>query len=1191
MRNIEFVKHKPVVQHEDSVGEISKAISSNPLVYDSIINFQAGERLHTIKTCNVCYTTRPVYHVTTASNLFKTLEKEEKTPVPVPDWSVNKNGVCTKCKNVKNHPSKYSGIKSKIEHLAPASQLQRHNNMHFEEVPSVLKDLSLMEEMLIRKVTVAMHVHTLKYGMFASKGHSVSIPNDMKIALELPLLPEEVGVIIIRKPGSTSKSYLVERRKVQSALDALVFGIPNGGSDTPLTPQHKFYHGPDHKSGKTLRNKYFLLRPNPYYADVTICEHRLNKLPIQKGELEGLLEYNLLDDEEDEDKGPAPNMFDKLSSDAEVTSRSAIVTPVNFDDQDEEVKKMLQKFTGTSINQNSVATAQLHNDNSKEPLRELKVAGFFSMAYPTIFVNGSCDITIKALHPVPYQEWVSHIYYNVDNRVSAHPYLKFHLMNINLKKKALDQGSFVVAQQINDIHLTVEQLLQNIQSGDNSVADKISKVGSNIPTTGPYWYQRKREVEALAFFNLKESDCLPTYFDTSSCAEHQWQALHNLIIAYYSKVKEIDIQEAVTKFNSDSKFKHALIMNNLHIVTEYFSARHANYANSVLKELFYWTDVWFRSEFAKSRGQIHSHDIYFSKTHHKIINSIMESDNVSEIPNELFKFFQTQEYDDEDEQIYSPHFVSMHPASGHETLKNNVKFWEANKNDWPPPEGTGQLPKKDSLSQELKDITTIDELNELQKDVINKVMLHGCSSSYCLRRRMVKPPKKSRVCKNSLQNKNIKEKVVQQFCRFGYGVYNKDTKTMSGKNVHPFEPKIDSNLGEKQKHPRYEGPCDHPRMVQHPMMRAVSWQGNADTQPLIERDIISLIYYVCGYACKGVPRSNDFIKTFDHILTKANPNTSLRSLAQQFLLKQVGLIDIPASMADFFNTGNHLYYSSRRYNRVGLSGSRIIKRKNDGTNEMTQVSTLDKFLCDKRRADFPDITLYDHTKKCTCPKKQPCGQDHVPLFTGIRTMPTWPVTEEYAKGQLMIHSPGTWHKVDDLMQQYETYAEAFAAFVDSPDCPKAVKIILKSVKAKYNQQQERSQKRQDKKNDHQFSNENANANIQSPPSTQPTNYSSQFSSQQSSQYLGSEDNSNSLGAAMLRDILNAFDNDALEPMSDDLPLPDGGNSFNWNQYAKDSFNKMCQFPTHSHDDMPSDCDTWLQTTIGDLEKSQYTNHC
>ena len=203
-------------------------------------------------------------------------------------------------------------------------------------------------------------------------------------------------------------------------------------------------------------------------------------------------------------------------------------------------------------------------------------------------------------------------------------------------------------------------------------------------------------------------------------------------------------------------------------------------------------------------------------------------------------------------------------------------------------------------------------------------------------------------------------------------------------------------------------------------------------------------------------------------------------------------------------------------------------------------------------------------------------------------MPTWPVTEEYAKGQLMIHSPGTWHKVDDLMQQYETYAEAFAAFVDSPDCPKAVKIILKSVKAKYNQQQERSQKRQDKKNDHQFSNENANANIQSPPSTQPTNYSSQFSSQQSSQYLGSEDNSNSLGAAMLRDILNAFDNDALEPMSDDLPLPDGGNSFNWNQYAKDSFNKMCQFPTHSHDDMPSDCDTWLQTTIGDLEKSQYT---
>ena len=80
-----------------------------------------------------------------------------------------------------------------------------------------------MEQLLIRKSTVAMHIHTLKYGMFASKGHTVSIPNEMKIAKELPLLPEEVGVIIIRKPGNNnlSKAYLVKRKNVEDALKAL----------------------------------------------------------------------------------------------------------------------------------------------------------------------------------------------------------------------------------------------------------------------------------------------------------------------------------------------------------------------------------------------------------------------------------------------------------------------------------------------------------------------------------------------------------------------------------------------------------------------------------------------------------------------------------------------------------------------------------------------------------------------------------------------------------------------------------------------------------------------------------------------------------------------------------------------------------------------------------------------------------
>ena len=66
-------------------------------------------------------------------------------------------------------------------------------------------------------------------------------------------------------------------------------------------------------------------------------------------------------------------------------------------------------------------------------------------------------------------------------------------------------------------------------------------------------------------------------------------------------------------FFTDSVVKHKLIQQNSRIVTSYFNARHINYQNTVLKELFDFQEFWGRSEFAKSRGQIHDHSEYFSK--------------------------------------------------------------------------------------------------------------------------------------------------------------------------------------------------------------------------------------------------------------------------------------------------------------------------------------------------------------------------------------------------------------------------------------------------------------------------------------------------------------------------------------------------------------------------------------------------
>ena len=98
--------------------------------------------------------------------------------------------------------------------------------MHFEKVPPFLMKLTFIEQLLIRKITVALYIHTLKYGILASKGHAVSVPQNLKIYTKLPLLPDEVGLLVLRTKGRKSKRYIASRVKVQAALEGLIFGFP-----------------------------------------------------------------------------------------------------------------------------------------------------------------------------------------------------------------------------------------------------------------------------------------------------------------------------------------------------------------------------------------------------------------------------------------------------------------------------------------------------------------------------------------------------------------------------------------------------------------------------------------------------------------------------------------------------------------------------------------------------------------------------------------------------------------------------------------------------------------------------------------------------------------------------------------------------------------------------------------------------
>ena len=102
-----------------------------------------------------------------------------------------------------------------------------------------------------------------------------------------------------------------------------------------------------------------------------------------------------------------------------------------------------------------------------------------------------------------------------------------------------------------------------------------------------------------------------------------------------------------------------------------------------LKQLFQYNDVWWRYEFAKSHGEIHIHSIICSSKHARKVHDALQCGQLldeeqpnnhseqqirSEAAEQLRKWLQTTESDEQD--TFSPQFVSMHPAGGHEVCND-----------------------------------------------------------------------------------------------------------------------------------------------------------------------------------------------------------------------------------------------------------------------------------------------------------------------------------------------------------------------------------------------------------------------------------------------------------------------------------------------------------------------------------------
>ena len=55
----------------------------------------------------------------------------------------------------------------------------------------------------------------------------------MKIFTKLPLLPNDIEILLLKSGNINSKKYLASRSDIEDALQALVFGVPKCGVSQP----------------------------------------------------------------------------------------------------------------------------------------------------------------------------------------------------------------------------------------------------------------------------------------------------------------------------------------------------------------------------------------------------------------------------------------------------------------------------------------------------------------------------------------------------------------------------------------------------------------------------------------------------------------------------------------------------------------------------------------------------------------------------------------------------------------------------------------------------------------------------------------------------------------------------------------------------------------------------------------------
>ena len=749
---------------------------------------------------------------------------------------------------------------------------------------------------------------------------------------------------------------------------------------------------------------FWLQQRNPAYSDICISQERLQMLPLD-GEVRDIqtLEYTG-DAVHANDKGPAPDQIDPGNVPAE--SNSSVILPDHTLDVRQQIEDLVHDIVENpgEVTQDKRGTVIIPwPTQGNDPISEFTTKYFFTLAFPCLFPFASGDFHMnrpQTCESLP--KWADHLLWYKDGRFAHHAYFKFIVHNMIVRKRALQNSSFILQQQLGDGHVTVEDLKEKLIAGDTSYLKKILYFGASLRGTSQYWNQRSKELRALIQYKIYEGSGLPSFFTTGSCAEFHFKPLRRLLALYHHQCtgEVLDLNDRTALFKC--------LQANTHIVSHYFDLRTTSYFQEVMQKLFKVNTYWYRMEFAKSRGMIHWHGLCWRddrEPHSLLYKAVQEGLSDESCADRLAKWAQNEFQ-----------MTAMHPAGNYEN--GNPR-----KDLWPPPEGNAPAPpeEKNPLVKLLMDVSS--SQSELLEDYLlltNRFNIHRCSD-YCL-----VPPKSK------------KESVSEKVCRLEFG------KTSTpGKKIQSCPSLVRDRNGSL----RLEMARDHPMLVQHSRFHTQGWRANGDISLILSKsnpdnpsvnEILATEKYITGYACKSSQPTGAVGDLFKDLVnaTDEATNTSVKSVVSKVLMNTVKR-DVSAVETAHELSSLPLYRSSHTFQSVPMTGARVLERNG---STATKNSIFDKYLS---RDHDDEISLYGYISR----------QGKVPVVSGSFTQPTWPLDEVYCRSKLLLHWP-SWHDVSDIKDEETSWVDCFSKFLQSDHCPNFLKAEVERSKTKENREEE-----------------------------------------------------------------------------------------------------------------------------------------